>query len=406
MREAEEAFALLEALERANMKTRLKTVGLFAGIGGIELGLLRAGHHVSLLCEIDPAARAVLAKRFPDARLADDVASLRALPYGTDLVTAGFPCQDLSQAGSTAGIHGSRSSLIGHLFRLLKDQEVPWVLIENVPFMLSLHGGAAMRRIVRTLESLGYAWAYRVVDSRAFGLPQRRKRVYLVASTDGDPASVLFSACVTPREAMSPAAAAVGFYWTEGNRGLGWAVDALPTLKGGSAIGIPSPPAAWFPSDEIIVPTIEAVERLQGFPPGWTRPAADAGRASRRWTLVGNAVTVDASEWLGRQLATQPSGSPTAVFELKGDAAWPSAALGYPWRERYGVDCSDWPVAQDQAGLVEFLGRDIEYLSARATAGFLARLQKSTLRRPPAFDRALKAHVERMSKHQQKISTS
>ena len=87
----------------------MKVVGLFAGIGGIELGLQRAGHQTVLLCENDPGARAVLQARFPTTVLHDDVSTLESLPMGTDLVTAGFPCQDLSQAGRTRGTHITRS---------------------------------------------------------------------------------------------------------------------------------------------------------------------------------------------------------------------------------------------------------------------------------------------------------
>src|SRR4051812_32445535 len=87
-----------------------KTVGLFSGIGGLELGLERAGHQMTLTCEIDPIASHVLRTRLGHV-VHDDVCSLKKLPKGTELVVGGFPCQDLSQAGRTAGIAGSRSGL-------------------------------------------------------------------------------------------------------------------------------------------------------------------------------------------------------------------------------------------------------------------------------------------------------
>ena len=151
-------------------------VGLFAGIGGLELGLSEHGWNTELLCEIDPGAQAVLRSRFADVPLHGDVTKLRALPSDIELVAAGFPCQDLSQAGKTAGITGARSGLVDEVFRLVKRKKGPrWLLIENVPFMLQLGKGAAMRHITDALEDLGYTWAYRVVDARAFGLPQRRR---------------------------------------------------------------------------------------------------------------------------------------------------------------------------------------------------------------------------------------
>ena len=91
------------------MPTPLKMVGLFAGIGGIELGFtsaLGAGVETSLLCEWWDPAKAVLAARFPGVDLHPDVRELKSLPTGVDVLAAGFPCTDLSQAGRTAGITG------------------------------------------------------------------------------------------------------------------------------------------------------------------------------------------------------------------------------------------------------------------------------------------------------------
>ena len=177
-----------------------------------------------------------------------DVLSLEGLP-DCDLVAAGFPCQDLSQAGRTAGIGGRNSGLVRRVFELLEQAEHPprWLLLENVPFMLQLDRGDAMRYLARRLGELGYRWAYRVVDARAFGLPQRRRRVILLASRTDDPREILFHGDAGEPETPDHRGRACGFYWTEGVRGLGWAVDGVPTLKGGSTIGIPSPPAIWMP---------------------------------------------------------------------------------------------------------------------------------------------------------------
>jgi len=87
-------------------------VGLFAGIGGFERGLHRAAHKTILLCENEPAAMAVLKAKFPDIPLHNDIRTLARLPRETTLVVAGFPCQDLSQAGLTRGIIGTRSGLV------------------------------------------------------------------------------------------------------------------------------------------------------------------------------------------------------------------------------------------------------------------------------------------------------
>src|SRR5258708_39392994 len=131
----------------------MRVAGLFAGIGGFELGLHRAGHETIQLCEIKREACAVLARKFPDIPIAPDIVRLPSLPRGTELVCAGFPCQDLSQAGKTNGLDGENSGLIYEVFRLLnKRPRIPWVVLENVPFMLQLNGGYAMREILDHLE--------------------------------------------------------------------------------------------------------------------------------------------------------------------------------------------------------------------------------------------------------------
>jgi DNA (cytosine-5)-methyltransferase 1 len=386
----------------ATERRRFRVAGLFAGIGGIELGLHRAGHETAFLCEIDQSARAVLDARFPDITKHDDICTLPSLPKDADLLAAGFPCQDLSQAGMTAGIEGKRSGLIGKVLELLRrarraQRPVPWLLIENVPFMLQLGRGRALAVIVDALESLGYRWAYRVVDSLAFGVPQRRERVFLVASLDGDPRGVLFADEEESEEFVPTPDLAFGFYWTEGTRGLGAAVDAVPTLKGGSAIGIPSPPGVLLPAGGgVVTPSIRDAERLQGFAPGWTEAVESATRKSYRWKLVGNAVTVPVAEWLGERLAVPGKYDGSWDRPLANAARWPSAAWSLG-RGRFETIISTWPVRRPRPHLHDFLSEP-RPLSARGTAGFWSRLASSTLRRPPWFNVGVQRHLTRMEK--------
>jgi DNA (cytosine-5)-methyltransferase 1 len=373
--------------------------GLFSGIGGIERGLHRAGHKSILLCENDPAAAAVLNARFKDIDLHDDIRTLRTLPRKTTLIAAGFPCQDLSQAGKTIGIAGARSGLVGEVFRLVEKHRTPSVLLENVPFMLQLAAGEAMNVITSTFESLGYHWAYRVIDARAFGLPQRRRRVYFLASRTQDPRAVLFAdeAGADDLERVSNGhPPACGFYWTEGVRGLGWAVDAIPTLKGGSTIGIPSAPAILMPNGNVVTPEIRDAERLQGFPAEWTRPAQRVAKKGARWRLVGNAVSVPAAAWVGRRLAR-----PGAVLEfettpMEDSTQWPVAA----WNVgdgRVSVAASEWPVRKRYTSLDAFLRYAPVLLSAKATSGFLRRTEVAKLRFPPGFIESVREHLERIT---------
>ncbi len=228
----------------------LTAVSLFAGIGGFDLALERAGVNVVAACEIDPDARAVLARHFPRTKLftdvreltADDLESAGFVP-GRGIITAGFPCQDLSIAGRRAGLGGARSGLFWHIMRLADELSPRWLILENVAGLLSAvcscpgdeaclangravqcgrwetvsgeriftphaahtpdggacadgcmpaHGGA-MGTVLGALGKRGYGFAYRVLDSRFFNVAQRRERVFIVGCA-GDwtaPAEVL-----------------------------------------------------------------------------------------------------------------------------------------------------------------------------------------------------------------------
>ncbi|WP_339032180.1 DNA (cytosine-5-)-methyltransferase [Bradyrhizobium symbiodeficiens] len=377
----------------------MKVAGLFAGIGGLERGLAAAGHEPSLLCEIWEPARAVLAARMPDVPCKRDVRELRSLPRETELLTGGFPCQDLSQAGRTAGIGGARSGLVGEIFRLLDRRRVPWVVLENVSFMLQLDKGSGMRTLVEAFEELGYRWAYRVVNSLSF-LPQRRERVLFVATTtEVDPASVVLTDEAEPALASTDLnARAHGFYWTEGVRGLGWAPDSIPTLKNGSTVGIASPPAILLPSGDVITPDVRDAERLQGFPENWTSPAEEVSRTSIRWSLVGNAVTVPVAKWLGSRLARPGVYELGRDCELPLNGRWPKAAR-FDGRRRHAVHINAYPKWEKRSSLTTFLRYDGKPLSVRATRGFLLRTERAKLRFADGFQDRLREHLARMELH-------
>ena len=371
----------------------MKTAGLFAGIGGLELGLTRAGHQTDFVCEISKPAREVLRRHLKNADLFGDIRDLADLPANIDIVAAGFPCQDLSQAGATAGISGARSGLVNEIFRLAKKRRPRWIVLENVPFMLRLADGAAMLHVVNSLENLGYRWAWRVVDAFGFGVPKRRERVFIVASTEGDPADVLLvDDAVLPRPDSRIGTIAHGFYWTEGRGGLGWAANAVPTLKNGSTVGIPSPPAILLPNGRIIKPDLRDAERLQGFPEDWTLPTEKVAPKQARWGLIGNAVCVPIATWIGRRLAdpgTYDRRRDSSM--LKGDKL-PRAAR-FDGSKRMVVDIGPDPIGLAPPSLTSFLRYPGVPLSARATAGFLDRTRRSTLHFQPGFLKAVEAHL-------------
>jgi len=307
-------------------------------------------------------------------------------------------------AGSKVGISGERSGLVTRLFSLLETMPTPprWLVIENVPYMLSLGRGEAMGFLTSELERLGYRWAYRVVDARAFDVPQRRIRVVLVASQIDDPKDVLFGTATVPElndsTDVDDPTRAHGFYWTEGKRGLGWTVDGVPTIKGGSTIGIPSPPAIWDRpgGGSIGLPDIRDLERMQGFAPDWT----EAARSRQRWRLVGNAVCVKVAEWLGQCLLAPP-GFNAELKPANPKRRWPKAASGGPGQVTMEVLTSPWPVAPaERMPLHRFLEHPLRPLSPRATRGYLSRTaQATTLNFPPKFLDALQTHLETVEQH-------
>jgi DNA (cytosine-5)-methyltransferase 1 len=326
----------------------------------------------------------------------EDIRLLKRLPRNIDLITAGFPCQDLSPVGKTAGIHGEQFKLVWEVFRLVDQRPSEFLLFENVPFMLRLGRGRAIEAIVSELESRGYKWAYRTVDSQPFGLPQRRPRVFLLASLNDDPCNILLSqeaANETKRQRRSKPRS-FGFYWTEGNRGIGWAVECLPAIKGGSGLGIPSAPAMILPSGLVATPHLCDAERLQGFPEHWTAAAEFVAPSRYRWRLIGNAVNVRVAEWIGRRLARPGKFRPCEGAAVI-NGSWPKAGYNVLNSRRHDGS-STRPVQYQTTPLHDFLRFAPKPLSRKAASGILERLRASSLRVDSILLDALDAHVARV----------
>jgi DNA (cytosine-5)-methyltransferase 1 len=179
----------------------LTGVSLFAGVGGFDLAMQRQGVKVVASVEIDKKCNEVLAKHFPDAKQFTDVTTVK----GEDLInagfnpsrgiiTGGFPCQDLSVAGKRAGLAGERSGLFWEIARLVEETQTEYFVIENVPGLLSSNNGKDFGVVIGTMADLGYSLAWRVLDAQYFGVPQRRRRVFVVgrrSSSEGI-AEILF----------------------------------------------------------------------------------------------------------------------------------------------------------------------------------------------------------------------
>jgi DNA (cytosine-5)-methyltransferase 1 len=174
----------------------MKYISLFSGIGGFDFALERLGFICDTVCEIDKQAQTVLRRHFPHARLIDDVRKVGKESHerkSVDLICGGFPCQDVSIAGERAGLAGKRSGLWFEFARIIDELEPQWLVIENVPGLLSSNHGRDFAEIIQWLVKRGYGVCWRVLDAQYFGVPQRRRRVFIVASFgNGRSAEVLF----------------------------------------------------------------------------------------------------------------------------------------------------------------------------------------------------------------------
>ena len=179
----------------------LTAVSLFAGVGGFDLAFKRAGINVTAAVEIDKKCRDVLALQFPETKLFEDVKGVtgeQLISTGfipeRGIIAGGFPCQDLSIAGLRKGLGGERSGLFHEIIRLTDELKPQFLILENVAGLLSSKQGKDMGIVITALVERGYGICWRVLDSQNYGVPQRRRRVFIVASL-GDhrrPVEILF----------------------------------------------------------------------------------------------------------------------------------------------------------------------------------------------------------------------
>jgi len=159
------------------------TVGsLFAGIGGFDLGFERAGYQASWQVEINPFCLKVLEKHWPQALRLTDVRTVGGELDRVDVICGGFPCQDISPAGSRVGIDGARSGLWREFARLIGELRPRYVVVENSADLLV----RGMGRVVGDLAALGYDAEWDVVSACALGAPHTRERVFVVAYPTGE----------------------------------------------------------------------------------------------------------------------------------------------------------------------------------------------------------------------------
>jgi DNA (cytosine-5)-methyltransferase 1 len=262
---------------------------LFAGIGGMSLGLERAGFEVRWQVEREPFCENVLARHWPDVVRRRDV---RFAGAGTlepvDLIAGGFPCQDISAAGKGAGLNGHRSGLWVEFARIIRELGPCWVLVENVPALRSRGADT----VLQDLEAAGYAAWPLVVGAHHVGAPHRRERVWIVGRL-ADAEGGRWAAEGERRDAQESMLVCDGMANGDATRLEGWGVpqceraDEWPARPG-------CPPHEWEPPR-----TVES-------PLGCRAHGVSARLAGARWReelkALGNAVVPQVVEVIGRAI--------------------------------------------------------------------------------------------------------
>lgn len=282
---------------------------LFSGIGGFDLGFEKAGLQCRWQVENDISCQVILEKHWPDVKRFGDIREITGKEMEpVDVICGGFPCQDLSVAGRRVGLSAARSGLFYELLRIVSETRPRWFIIENVPGLLSSNQGRDMGAVIGSLAKLGYGIAWRVLDAQYFGVPQRRRRVF-IAGHLGDIRSateVLFESdeCQVP----------VAKSRQKGDK----VIDAIDSrAKNDSVISRTLTDSRKTRMLDVIdyILTDKGIrifthlerERLQGFPDGWTLPYCIDGLEveitdTARYRLLGNAVAVPVAEWIGKRL--------------------------------------------------------------------------------------------------------
>ena len=163
-------------------------ISLFSGVEAATVAWHPMGWKPEVFAEFDKFPSAVLAHHYPEVPNVGDVTKHDWTQYEgkIDLVVGGSPCQSFSVAGKRLGMDDPRGNLALEYLRVVRDVKPRWFLYENVPGLLSSGGGRDFGTFLREVEELGYGWAYRVLDARHFGVPQRRRRVFVVGCAGGD----------------------------------------------------------------------------------------------------------------------------------------------------------------------------------------------------------------------------
>jgi len=281
----------------------MKFIELFAGVGGFRYGLEKASDKFKIVWanEIDRYACQIYRKNYGGGELYEgDITKVKTddIP-DHDLLCAGFPCQSFSIAGRRRAFLDTRGTLFFEIARICREKKPRYILLENVKGLLSCESGGTFQTILKVLSDIGYILQWQVLNSKNFGVPQNRERVFIIGHLRG-----------TRRPEVFPIGQSINTGSIQGRQICKALLSNYPRNSNGNYISTDSKPEIgqakrkydtkrvspplsqnWQP---IIKPEIRRLtptecERLQGFPDGWTEGLSD----TQRYKCLGNAVTVN-----------------------------------------------------------------------------------------------------------------
>lgn len=329
----------------------MRYLSVCSGIEAVSVAWQDMDWQPAAFAETDPHASSVLAHHFPDVQNHGDFTTIQEHEYGTiDLVVGGTPCQAFSIAGKRTGVDDPRGNLTLEFIRLVARVRPRWFLWENVPGVLSIDDGRTFGTFLHEMGELGYGTAYRILDTQYVrtpgfprALPQRRRRVFVVGCAGTRwraSAAVLFDSRSlsgdpppSRKKGETCSATLVSHIGTGGDEGYRFCVVhtrqspitstdvSLPLeVQSNQAVVSAAITSKWAkgnggPSGDecqnLVVNngklrkfTPLECERLQGFPDEWTRVLHNGKKMSNsaRYRMLGNAMSVNVMEWIGRRM--------------------------------------------------------------------------------------------------------
>lgn len=323
----------------------MKFISLFAGVGGFDLALERAGYECVYANEWDKYCKNIYDKHFCsrsarqekqgnymgqnssnpegsitrkftncydykryglDTRSITDVTTDEIPDH--DLLVGGFPCQSFSIAGKRGGFDDTRGTMFFEIARILQAKKPRLFILENVKGLLSHDSGATFKTIITTLTELGYDCEWQVLNSKSFGVPQNRERVFIIGHLRGTSRPEVFPIIGEDKESMGSLGRQVSRtieanYWKgvspnghQGSKRQLIRTDKTDTQSDGYQSNDSNTIRRESYSNDMRIRRLTPTEceRLQGFPDGWTEGVSD----TQRYKMMGNAVTVNVVEYI------------------------------------------------------------------------------------------------------------